>query len=86
MGQILPYGLGQRHHRTESIGSTNSSRSNQLREDKVNRTNTQRARSQLLESHLAKLFEQKMEIFTKIEHTEVPYVFGFSLDCIWIGR
>ncbi|XP_078444959.1 vps51/Vps67 family (components of vesicular transport) protein [Wolffia australiana] len=70
--QILPYGLGQRHRRTESTGSTTSSRSNPLRE--VNRSNTQRARSQLLESHLAKLFEQKMEIFTKIEHTEESIV------------
>uniref|UniRef100_A0A1D1ZEC0 Vacuolar protein sorting-associated protein 51 homolog n=2 Tax=Anthurium amnicola TaxID=1678845 RepID=A0A1D1ZEC0_9ARAE len=68
--QILPYGLVRRHHRSESTGSTNSSRSNPMREDKIGRSNTQRARSQLLESHLAKLFEQKMEIFTKIEHTE----------------
>ncbi|CAA6661998.1 unnamed protein product [Spirodela intermedia] len=72
--QLLPSGLTQRHHRTESTGSTNSSRSNPLREDKISRSNTQRARSQLLESHLAKLFEQKMEIFTKIEHTEESIV------------
>lgn len=68
--QILPPGLIRRHHHSDSTGSTNSSRSNQIREDKSSRSNTQRARSQLLESHLAKLFEQKMEIFTKVEYTQ----------------
>ncbi|GJV52221.1 vacuolar protein sorting-associated protein 51 [Tanacetum coccineum] len=60
--QILPPGLTRKHSRTESNGSTSSSRSNTLRD---NRSNTNRARSQLLETHLAKLFKQKMEIFTK---------------------
>nr|KAJ0211184.1 hypothetical protein LSAT_V11C400187960 [Lactuca sativa] len=32
---------------------------------------TDGARSQLLETHLAKLFKQKMEIFTKVQHTQV---------------
>ncbi|KAL8522713.1 hypothetical protein ACS0TY_012884 [Phlomoides rotata] len=68
--QILPQGLNHKHRRTNSNGSTTSSRSNPLRDDKLNRSNTQRARSQLLESHLAKLFKQKMEIFTKVEHTQ----------------
>lgn len=36
----------------------------------LNRSNTHRARSQFLENHLAKLFEQKMEIFTKVEYTQ----------------
>lgn len=69
--QILPQGLVRRHRHSDSMGSTTSSRSNPMREDKLTRTNTQRARSQFLESHLAKLFEQKMEIFTKVQHTQV---------------
>ncbi|KAG8370607.1 hypothetical protein BUALT_Bualt13G0001000 [Buddleja alternifolia] len=68
--QILPQGLHNKHRRTNSNGSTASSRSNPLRDDKLSRSNTQKARSQLLETHLAKLFKQKMEIFTKIEHTQ----------------
>uniref|UniRef100_A0A5B7AYV3 Vacuolar protein sorting-associated protein 51 homolog n=1 Tax=Davidia involucrata TaxID=16924 RepID=A0A5B7AYV3_DAVIN len=68
--KILPQGLHRKHRRTDSNGSTTSSRSNPLRDDKLSRSNTQRARSQLLETHLAKLFKQKMEIFTKVEHTQ----------------
>ncbi|KAL3616168.1 Vacuolar protein sorting-associated protein 51 [Castilleja foliolosa] len=68
--QILPQGLNNKHRRTNSNGSTTSSRSNTLRDDRLSRSTTQKARSQLLESHLAKLFKQKMEIFTKIEHTQ----------------
>ncbi|KAJ1697181.1 hypothetical protein LUZ63_005693 [Rhynchospora breviuscula] len=72
--QILPCGVIKRHRNSDSVGSgsTNSSRShpNAMREDKLTRSNTQRARSQFLESHLAKLFEQKMEIFTKVEYTQ----------------
>ncbi|XP_004300453.1 PREDICTED: vacuolar protein sorting-associated protein 51 homolog isoform X2 [Fragaria vesca subsp. vesca] len=67
--QILPEGL-RRHRRADSTGSTTSSRSNPLREEKLSRSNTQRARSQLLETHLAKLFKQKVEIFTKVEFTQ----------------
>lgn len=67
--QILP-GLVRRHRHSDSTGSTTSSRSNPMREDMLNRSNTHRARSQFLESHLAKLFEQKMEIFTKVEYTQ----------------
>ncbi|KAL6502800.1 Vacuolar protein sorting-associated protein 51 [Orobanche hederae] len=72
--QILPQGLNHKHHRTNSNGSTASSRSNTLRDDKLSRSTTQKARSQLLESHLAKLFKQKMEIFTKVEHTQESVV------------
>ncbi|XP_031109419.1 vacuolar protein sorting-associated protein 51 homolog isoform X2 [Ipomoea triloba] len=68
--QILPEGLNRKHRRTDSNGSTTSSRSNPLRDDRLSRSNTQKARSQLLETHLAKLFKQKMEIFTKVEHTQ----------------
>ncbi|CAJ2629039.1 unnamed protein product [Trifolium pratense] len=67
--QILPQGI-RKHRRTDSNGSSVSSRSNPLREEKLGRSNTQRARSQLLETHLAKLFKQKVEIFTKIEYTQ----------------
>lgn len=68
--QILPCGLIRRHRHSDSTGSTTSSRSNPMREDMLNRSNTHRARSQFLENHLAKLFEQKMEIFTKVEYTQ----------------
>ncbi|XP_052203254.1 vacuolar protein sorting-associated protein 51 homolog [Diospyros lotus] len=46
------------------------------------RLNTQRARSQLLETHLAKLFKQKMEIFTKIEHTQESVVTTIVKLCL----
>ncbi|KMZ64491.1 Fat-free-like protein [Zostera marina] len=74
--QILPHSLIQRqkHLRSESVGSTNSARSNLIHEDKIVGSNSQRARNQLLESHLAKLFEQKMEIFTKVEFTHVSHL------------
>ncbi|GER43704.1 Vps51/Vps67 family (components of vesiculartransport) protein [Striga asiatica] len=72
--QILPQGPNNKHRRTNSNGSTASSRSNTLRDDKLGRSTTQKARSQLLESHLAKLFKQKMEIFTKVEHTQESVV------------
>ncbi|KAK8693771.1 hypothetical protein V6N13_071340 [Hibiscus sabdariffa] len=68
--QILPEGLIRKHHRSDSNGSGNSSRSNALLDDKMSRSNTQKARSQLLETHLAKLFKQKVEIFTKVEYTQ----------------
>ncbi|XAR49668.1 hypothetical protein NMG60_11032934 [Bertholletia excelsa] len=69
--QILPQGLHHKHRRSDSNGSTNFSHSNPLRDDRLTRSNTQRARSDLLGSHLAKLFKQKMEIFTKVEHSQV---------------
>ncbi|KAI3679542.1 hypothetical protein L2E82_51205 [Cichorium intybus] len=80
--QILPQGLTRKHARTESNGSTSSSRSNTLRDDKLNRSNTNRARSQLLETHLAKLFKQKMEIFTKVEHTQESVVMSIVKLCL----
>ncbi|XP_044980285.1 vacuolar protein sorting-associated protein 51 homolog [Hordeum vulgare subsp. vulgare] len=67
--QILP-GLVRRHRHSDSTGSTTSSRSNPMREEMLHRSNTNRSRSQFLENHLAKLFEQKMEIFTKLEYTQ----------------
>ncbi|CAN6711570.1 unnamed protein product [Malus baccata var. baccata] len=68
--QILPQGVC-RHRRADSNGSTASSQSNPLREEKLSRSNTWRARSQLLETHLAKLFKQKVEIVTKVDFTQV---------------
>ncbi|KAK9282372.1 hypothetical protein L1049_005289 [Liquidambar formosana] len=80
--QILPQGLLRKHRRTDSNGSTTSSRSNPLRDDKISRSNTQRARSQLLETHLAKLFKQKMEIFTKVEYTQESVVTTIVKLCL----
>ncbi|KAJ0980593.1 hypothetical protein J5N97_008848 [Dioscorea zingiberensis] len=80
--QILPHGLIRRHRHSDSTGSTNSSWSNPMREDKIIRSNTHRARSQLLESHLAKLFEQKMEIFTKVEYTQESVVSTIVKLCL----
>ncbi|XP_076896228.1 vacuolar protein sorting-associated protein 51 homolog [Bidens hawaiensis] len=77
--QILPQGLTRRHSRTESNGSTSSSRNTTLRD---NRSNTNRARSQLLETHLAKLFKQKMEIFTKVEHTQESVMMTIVKRCL----
>lgn len=79
--QILPEGL-RRHRRNDSNGSTTSSRSNPLREEKLNRSNTQRGRSQLLETHLAKLFKQKVEIFTKVEYTQESVVTTIVKLCL----
>ncbi|XP_059625590.1 vacuolar protein sorting-associated protein 51 homolog [Cornus florida] len=80
--QILPQGLHHKHRRTDSNGSTTSSRSNPLRDDKLSRSNTQKARSQLLETHLAKLFKQKMEIFTKVEYTQESVVTTIVKLCL----
>uniref|UniRef100_A0A0E0KIT4 Vacuolar protein sorting-associated protein 51 homolog n=1 Tax=Oryza punctata TaxID=4537 RepID=A0A0E0KIT4_ORYPU len=79
--QILP-GLIRRHRHSDSTGSTTSSRSNPMREDMLNRSNTHRARSQFLENHLAKLFEQKMEIFTKVEYTQESVISAVLKLCL----
>ncbi|KAJ9547597.1 hypothetical protein OSB04_020140 [Centaurea solstitialis] len=80
--QVLAQGLPRKHSRTESNGSTSSSRSNTLRDEKLGRSTTNRARSQLLETHLAKLFKQKMEIFTKVEHTQESVVMTIVKLCL----
>lgn len=80
--QILPQGLHRKHRRTDSNGSTTSSRSNPLRDDRMIRSSTQRGRSQLLETHLAKLFKQKMEIFTKVEHTQESVITTIVKFCL----
>jgi hypothetical protein len=79
--QILP-GLIRRHRHSDSTGSTTSSRSNPMREDMLNRSNTTRTRSQFLENHLAKLFEQKMEIFTKVEYTQESVISAVLKLCL----
>ncbi|KAK9747618.1 hypothetical protein RND81_02G003600 [Saponaria officinalis] len=69
--QILPQGTSRKHRRVDSNGSTTSSRSNPLRDDRLlTRSNTQEARSQLLQTSLAKIFKQKIEIFTKVDSTQ----------------
>ncbi|KAI3449398.1 hypothetical protein Pfo_006063 [Paulownia fortunei] len=70
VNQILPRVLHRKHHRTDSNGSTTSSCSNPLRDDRLSQSDTHKGRSQLLETHLGKLFKQKMDIFTKVEHTQ----------------
>ncbi|KAF8394659.1 hypothetical protein HHK36_020875 [Tetracentron sinense] len=80
--QILPRGLIRKHRRSDSNRSTTSSHSNPMREDKMNRSNTQRARSHLLETHLAKLFKHKLEIFTKVEYTEESVVSTIVKLCL----
>lgn len=81
--QILPQGAIRKHRRADSNGSTASSRSNPLRDDRMlSRSNAQKARSQLLETHLAKLFKQKMEIFTKVESTQDSVVTTIVKLCL----
>eukprot|EP01018_Ginkgo_biloba_P011119 Gb_16420 [translate_table: standard] len=80
--QVLNHGPPRKHRRSDSTGSTNSSRSNQIREDRTSRSSTQRARSRLLESHVAKLFKQKVEIFTKLEYTQESVVSTIVKMCL----
>ncbi|XP_027349423.1 vacuolar protein sorting-associated protein 51 homolog [Abrus precatorius] len=80
--QILPQDI-RKHHRANSNGSTASSRSNSFREEKSSRSNIQKARShQLLETHLAKLFKQKVEIFSKVEYTQESVVMTIVKLCL----
>ncbi|QCD98283.1 hypothetical protein DEO72_LG6g3002 [Vigna unguiculata] len=82
--QILPQDL-TKHRRADSNGSSASSRSNSFREEKekLSRSNIQKGRSQqLLETHLAKLFKQKVEIFTKVEYTQESVVMTIVKLCL----
>ncbi|KAL9332323.1 hypothetical protein ACSQ67_001933 [Phaseolus vulgaris] len=82
--QILPQDL-TKHRRADSNGSSASSRSNSFREEKekFSRSNIQKGRSQqLLETHLAKLFKQKVEIFTKVEYTQESVVMTIVKLCL----
>ncbi|KAF6146854.1 hypothetical protein GIB67_018507 [Kingdonia uniflora] len=74
--------LQEKHRRSESNGSTTSSRSNPAHEDMISRSNAQRARSQLLETHLAKLFNRKMEIVTEVEQTQESVVSTIVKLCL----
>jgi len=80
--QVLNQGSTRKHRRSDSTGSTNSSRSNQIRDDRSNRSNKHRARSRLLESHMAKLFKQKVEIFTKLEYTQESVISTIVKMCL----
>lgn len=80
--QVLNQGLTRKHRRSDSTGSTNSSRSNQIRDDRSSRSNKHRARSRLLESHVAKLFKQKVEIFTKLEYTQESVISTIVKMCL----
>ncbi|KAL2345473.1 hypothetical protein Fmac_006758 [Flemingia macrophylla] len=80
--QILPQDM-QKHRRADSNGSTNSSRSTSFRDDKLSRSNIQKGRNQqLLETHLAKLFKQKVEIFTKVENTQESVIMTIVKLCL----
>ncbi|XP_057440697.1 vacuolar protein sorting-associated protein 51 homolog [Lotus japonicus] len=81
--EILPQGI-RKHHRVDSTGSNASStRSNSFREEKLTRSNTLKGRSQqLLETHLAKLFKQKVEIFTKVEYTQESVIMTIVKLCL----
>ncbi|KAG6557704.1 hypothetical protein Mapa_000469 [Marchantia paleacea] len=77
--QVLDQGSTRSHRRTDSAGSAGSSRSNAasmrdstgMRDSGNHRTSiTARARSRLLERDVAKLFKQKIELFTKVEFTQ----------------
>ncbi|KAI5424912.1 vacuolar protein sorting-associated protein 51 homolog isoform X2 [Lathyrus oleraceus] len=82
--EILPHGT-QKHHRVDSNGSSNLSlsRSNSIPDEILSRSNTQKGRSQqLFETHLAKLFKQKVEIFTKVEYTQESVIMTMVKLCL----
>lgn len=83
--QLLAPGPPRTHRHSDSSGSIGSSRSASTREDGhrlgSTRSNAQRARSQLLERDVARLFTEKVEIFTKLEYTQVDLLFsGIALS------
>ncbi|XP_058740452.1 vacuolar protein sorting-associated protein 51 homolog [Vicia villosa] len=83
--EILPHGMQKQHHRVDSNGSSNLSlsRSNSIPEEILSRSNTQKGRSQqLFETHLAKLFKQKVEIFTKVEYTQESVIMTMVKLCL----
>ncbi|MCO5566356.1 hypothetical protein L7F22_020033 [Adiantum nelumboides] len=81
--QLLDPGTVRTHRRSDSTGSAGSSRSNPLREDRSSRTSiSQRARSRLLERDVAKLFKQKIEVFTKLEYTQTSVISTIIKMCL----
>lgn len=81
--QILPQGPPHKHRHTDSNGSGSSSLSNSFSNDKMIKSTQHRTRSQLLETHLINLFKQKLEIFTKVEHTQVQELFSQTYNLYW---
>ncbi|KAL2622175.1 hypothetical protein R1flu_002380 [Riccia fluitans] len=88
---VLDQGSNRSHRRTDSAGSGGSSRSNapsmrdsaSMRESGNHRTSfTARARSRLLERDVAKLFKQKVELFTKIEFTQASVMSTIIKMCL----
>jgi len=74
--QLLDPGSTRTHRHTDSSGSIGSSRSASTREDGYSGTShrsnmSHRARNQLLERDVAKLFTERVEIFTKLEFNQV---------------
>eukprot|EP00249_Psilotum_nudum_P007543 c20645_g1_i1 orf=513-2891(-) len=83
MKQVLDPGTMKAHRRSDSTGSTSSSRSNPVREDRGNHSSrSQHARSRLLERDVAKLFKQKVEIFTKPEYTQASVISAIVKLCL----
>ncbi|KAI5067947.1 hypothetical protein GOP47_0016292 [Adiantum capillus-veneris] len=81
--QLLDPGTVRTHRRSDSTGSAGSSRSNPLREERSSRTSiSQRARSRLLERDVAKLFKQKIEVFTKLEFTQTSVISAVIKMCL----
>ncbi|CAM6014084.1 unnamed protein product [Sphagnum balticum] len=77
--QLLDPGSTRTHRHTDSSGSIGSSRSASTREDGYSgashRSNmSHRARNQLLERDVAKLFTERVEIFTKLEFNQASVV------------
>eukprot|EP00250_Pteridium_aquilinum_P007966 c17563_g1_i1 orf=74-2464(+) len=81
--QVLDPGTVRTHRRSDSTGSAGSSRSNPLREERNSRSSiSQRARSRLLERDVAKLFKQKIEVFTKLEFTQTSVISAVIKMCL----
>jgi hypothetical protein len=88
--QLLDHGVTRGHRQSDSTGSAGSSRSNSaslmresssIREGRNPRiSSTNRARGQALERDVAKLFKQKVELFTKVEFTQVSFLSVNHLD------
>ncbi|WJX85154.1 hypothetical protein P8452_67652 [Trifolium repens] len=84
VNETLPKGM-QKHHRADSTCSSNLSlsRSNSIPDEMLSRSNTQKGRNQqYFETHLAKLFKQKVEIFTKVEYTQESVLMTMAKLCL----
>ncbi|CAJ2631929.1 unnamed protein product [Trifolium pratense] len=88
VNETLPKGM-QKHQRADSACSSNLSlsRSNSIPDEMLSRSNsrsnTQKGRNQqYFETHLAKLFKQKVEIFTKVEYTQTSVLMTMAKLCL----